>query len=181
VIPDSCAAGFIDFLKAIEPVTSAFDPATATFGDFFTADDAVSDKGVELLLANGGYATYSCSGVGLEFAYFDDSSPWAAIHQVAAANAPGTVAWLQTKEKVSALDVAQLTDYGESTCDSAVARIKQDVADGLAAGNETVDDLSVDEGLAVLGLYNAYIAQVGAGTCPRDQLGNDEFGYMGTH
>jgi hypothetical protein len=181
VIPASCAAGFIEYLKAIEPVVAGFDPATDTLGDFFAADDAAGDKGYELLTANDSRATYSCSEVGLEFNYFDSRSPWAAIHEIASANAPGTVGYLQVNERVSAIDIAEMSDYGVATCDDAVARIKKGVADATNSGMATVDDMSVDPGIALLGLYNAYLAQVREELCPRDALGNDEFGFMGAH
>lgn|GEM_PF-2264277 len=63
------------YLRTIEPVVAAFDPATGTMGDFYTADDAAGEKGIELMMANGASAIYSCSEVGLEFAYFDSRSP----------------------------------------------------------------------------------------------------------
>lgn len=44
-----------------------------------------------------------------------------------------------------------------------------------------VDDMSVDEGVALLGLYKAYLADVRAGSCATDALGNEEFGFMGAH
>ena len=179
VIPAACAAGFVEYLKAIEPVVSGFDPATDKFGDFYAADDAAGEKGIELLIANDSRATYSCSEVGLEFAYFDSRSPWAAIHEIASAQAPGTVGYLQVNEKVSNTEIAAMSDYGITTCDEAVTRIKQDVAAETAAGADSVDDMSVDEGIELLGLYNAYLAQVRAETCPRDELGNDEFGFIG--
>jgi hypothetical protein len=180
-IPDSCKTGFIAYLKAIEPVVSDFKASTSTFGDFFDVDQAAGEKGIELMTTNGGRATYSCSEVGLEFAYFDSHSPWAAIQEVAAANAPGTVDYLQTHEKVSSLDNAQLSDYSVTTCDDAVSRIKAGVSDTMGAGQETVDDMAVPTGVALLGLYHAYLGQVQAGACPADKLGNDEFAFFGTH
>ena len=181
VIPAACAAGFIEYLKAIEPVVSGFDPATDTLGDFVDADRAAGDKGFELMSANGSRATYSCSEVGLEFNYFDSRSPWAAIHAIASAQAPGTVGYLLVNERVSNVDIGVMSDYDVATCDEAVASIKADVAAASADGAESVDDLSVDEGIALLGLYKAYIAQAREEVCPRDELGNDEFGFMGAH
>lgn len=179
VIPEPCATGFIAYLKSIEPVVSTYDPTTATFGEFFGFEDAARDKGLEAMLETGG-ATYSCSEVGLEFNYFDMRTPWPSVHQLAAANAPGTVAFLQTLEKVSAIDGAKLEDYAMATCEDAAAKIKADVAAGSSGGLESVDDLGVDGGLALLGLYKAYVANVREGTCT-STLGNDEFGFMGTH
>ena len=111
----------------------------------------------------------------------DSRSPWAAIHEIASAQAPGTVAYLQVNERASNIEIGVMSDFGIATCDGAVTEIKQDVAAQTAAGAENVDDLSVDEGLALLGLYKAYIAQVREEVCPRDELGNDEFGFMGSH
>jgi hypothetical protein len=178
VIPAACAAGFTDYLKLIEPVVAKFDPKTATLGDFETADDAASEKGLEAMTANGSRATYSCSEVGLEFNYFDTRSPWDAILEIAKAHAPGTVAYLEVNRKVAAIDTAKMSDYDVATCDDAVARIKKAVADQLAAGSETVQDMKIDEGLALSGLYGAYMHDVGDGKCPADVLGNDEFGFM---
>ena len=179
VIPAACAAGFIEYLKGIEPVVSGFHSASAAFGDFFSVDEAASEKGVEIMMANGAAATYSCPEVGLEFAYFDTRSPWSAIHEIAAANAPGTIAYLQIKELVSAIDTAELSDYGVVSCDDAVARIKKGVADETGAGTESAEDMDVDAGLALLGLYRAYLADVRDGACPADALGNDEFDFFG--
>jgi hypothetical protein len=179
-IPAACVAGFTAYLKAIEPVVAGFDPTTAIFGAFFDADDAAGEKGIELMTANGARATYSCPEVGLEFAYFDSHSPWAAIHAIATAQAPGTEPYLQVKEQVSAIDNAQLSDYDVATCDDAVARIKQEIADQTAAGTDTVDNMSVTEGIDLLGLYKAYLSDVQDGACPADALGNDEFGFIGS-
>jgi hypothetical protein len=180
VIPADCAAGFTDYLKQIEPVVAGFDPATAAFGEFYAADDAAGEVGIQLMIANDSRATYSCSEVGLAFAYFDTRSPWAAIHEIAGAQAPGTVAYLQVKEDVVAIDIAEMSDFEVSTCDEAVARITDAVAERAAAGMASIDDLSVDEGVRLLGLYNAYLAEVRAGNCPSDALANDAFGFMGT-
>ena len=76
-LPPDCAKGLADYLVAIEPLVSKFDPAKATLGDLFTAKDAVQTKSVELLMANDATAPYSTgSEVGLERAYFDSRSPW---------------------------------------------------------------------------------------------------------
>ncbi len=178
LIPAACAAGFTDYLKLIEPVVADFDPTTADLSAFYAADDAASEKGLEAMTANGSRATYSCSEVGLEFNYFDTRSPWDAILEIAKAQAPGTVAYLEVKRRVSAIDTATMSDYDAATCDDAVARIKKAVADELAAGSETVQDMSVDEGLALSGLYSAYMHDVSDAKCPPDKLGNDEFGFM---
>ncbi len=178
-IPEACAAGFVEYLKAIEPVVSGFDPATSTLGDFFTTDQAASEKGVELLVANDGNATYSCSEVGLEFAYFDARSPWAAIHQVASANAPGTEPYLQVNERVAALDNTQLSDFGAATCADASGRIKEAVSGLISAGTASAEDMPVEAGIDLLGLYRAYLNSVADGTCP-DVLGNDEFDFFGS-
>ena len=178
-IPESCATGFIAYLKAIEPLASGFDPATATLGDFFTAKEAISEKGVEILMENGATATYSCPEVGLEFAYFDSRSPWASILQIATADAPGTVAWLETNQQVSAIDVGQMADYGASTCDDAVTQIKAGVAAATGAGMAKAADMGVGEGIALLGLYKTYLAGVRDGACTADALGNDEFNFFG--
>jgi hypothetical protein len=69
-----------------------------------------------------------------------------------------------------------VTDYGVEGCDAAVAKIKDGVAAGGADGAE---DMALQEGLALLGLYKAYLADVRNEICPRDQLGNDEFDFFG--
>jgi hypothetical protein len=178
VIPAACAAGFIEYLTAIEPLVADLNPETATLGEFGAADRAAREKGFELLSANESRATYSCSEVGLEFNYFDARSPWAAIHEIADAQAPGTAAYLQVKEQLSDIETKTLADYGSPSCDEVVAQIKEAVAQELAAGSKTTNDLGIDKGLALLGLYKAYIADVRAETCPRDALGNDEFSFM---
>ena len=178
VIPAACAAGFTDYLKLIEPIVAGFDPARSTFGDFYTVDNAASDKGTDVMLANGAKATYSCPEVGLEYNSFGINSPWAAILEIAHAQASGTVAYLEMERKVVALDNAKLSDYGSTGCDDAVARIRQAVADQSGAGKDTVADMGVDAGLALFGLYTAYLSQVQDGVCPPDVLGNDEFDFM---
>jgi hypothetical protein len=157
---------------------SAFDPATATLRDLETADEAVREKSLELLRANDSRAPYSCSEVGLEWAYFDSRTPWDAVLAVAGAAAPGTVAYLTAVRDLAAIDVAKLTDYGVDGCDAAVADIKERVAAERAGGADHVREMPIQEGLALLGLYKSYLAEVRAEVCPRDELGNDEFGFF---
>ena len=180
VLPAKCAAGLAAYLVAIEPIVGSFDPATRTLGDLASAKQATSDKAYELLSANGGRAPYSCSEVGLEWAYFDVNSPWDAILAVAADAAPGTVAYLTGLRATSALDVAKLSDYGIAGCDDAVKTIKKRVAAQTASGTKGVEKMPFAAGVELLGLYKAYIRQVQIGVCPRDALGNAEFGFIGT-
>jgi hypothetical protein len=177
-IPAACAAGFTDFLKQIEPVVAGFDLETATLGEFFTVDDLAKEKGVDIMMANGAAATYSCPEVGLEFAYFDSNSPWLAIHELATAQAPGTEPWLQVTEKLAQIDGAKLADFGAATCEDGSKRIKDAVAGQMGAGTHTAADMAIGPGLELLGLYRAYLAAVREGTCP-DVLGNDEFDFFG--
>ena len=83
-LPADCAEGLGKYLVAIEPLVSKFDPAKDTLGDLYKADDKAGDKAYELLQANDSRAPYSCSEVGLEWAYFDASTPWDAVLAVAA-------------------------------------------------------------------------------------------------
>ncbi len=180
VLPGACEAGFAKYLTEIESIVSAFDPATATLGDLSTADQAVQEKSYELLSANNSTAPYSCSEVGLEFAYFDSNTPWDAVMAVASTAAPGTVAYLTAVRDLAAIDVAKVTDYGVEGCDAAVASIKKRIAAELSAGAEGGEEMGLKEGLALLGLYKAYMADVRNEVCPRDELGNDEFGFFGS-
>ena len=102
-LPAACAEGFAKYLADIEPVVSAFDPATATLGDVSTADQAVNEKSIELLMANDSRAPYSCSEVGLEWAYFDSNTPWDAVLALAASTAPGTVGYLTAVRDMAAM------------------------------------------------------------------------------
>ena len=179
VLPAACAAGLAAYLVAIEPIVASYDPAAATLGDLSSADRATSEKSFELLDANGGRAPYSCSEVGLEWAYFDSKTPWDAVLAVAADAAPATVPYLTGLRATTALDEAELSDYGIAGCDEAVQAIKKQVADEIAAGTGGAEDMPFDEGLALVGLYKAYIRQVQTEACPRDALGNDEFGFIG--
>jgi len=176
-LPAACAEGFAKYLTQIEPIVSALDPATATLGDLSTADQAVGEKSVELLMANDATAPYSCSEVGLEWAYFDSNTPWDAVLAVASESAPGTVAYLTAVRDMAAIDVAKVTDYGVEGCDAAIAKIKDGVAAGGAGG---AAKMVLKEGLALLGLYRAYLADVRNGVCPPDKLGNDEFEFFGS-
>ena len=174
-LPADCADGFTAYLTAIEPIVSSFDPSTAKLGDVETVDSAVQEKSMELLIANDSTAPYSCPDVGLEWSYFDASTPWDAVLATAADAAPGTVAYLTTQRDMANLDVAKVADYGVSGCDEAVAKIKADVA------AQTVDgarDMALADGLALLGLYKAYLRDVQTEACPRDALGNDEFDFF---
>jgi hypothetical protein len=180
VLPVKCAEGLAAYLVAIEPIVASFDPATGTLGDLSTVDRATNEKSYELLDANGGRAPYSCSEVGLEWAYFDPRTPWDAVLAVAAQSAPGTVAYLNGLRATTALDEAELSDYAITGCDDAVAAIKQRVAAQMSAGTDDVEAMPYDDGLELLGLYKAYIRQVQLEACPRDALGNDEFGFIGT-
>lgn len=179
-LPAACAEGFAKYLTQIEPIVSAFDPATATLGDLSAADQAVGEKSYELLTANNSTAPYSCSEVGLEWAYFDSNTPWDAVLAVAGASAPGTVAYLTAVRDLAAIDVAKVADYGVDGCDEAVASIKERVAAELSGGAEGAEEMALQEGLALLGLYKAYLADVRNEVCPRDELGNDEFGFFGS-
>lgn len=177
-LPAGCAEGFAEYLGQIESVVVEFDPASANVGEYFRFDDAVSDKSIEILTANDYAATYNCSAVGLEWAYFDYNTPWDLVIEFATVNAPGTVAYLETTNRLSATDNGVMSDYGVASCDDAVAGIQKAVADQKTAGNTTLAHMGLDEGLALLGLYNAYLGEVRENTCPRDVLGNDEFGFM---
>ena len=179
-LPAACAAGFAKYLTEIEPIVSSFDPATATLGDLTTADQAVGEKSIELLMANNATAPYSCSEVGLEWAYFDSNTPWDAVLAVASESAPGTVAYLTAVRDMAAIDVAKVTDYGVEGCDAAVAKIKDQVAAEISAGAAGAEEMALQDGLALLGLYKAYLADVRNGVCPPDKLGNDEFEFFGS-
>ena len=79
VLPAECAEGLGKYLVAIEPLVAKFDPAKDTLGALYKAEDAAGDKAYELLQANNSTAPYSCSEVGLEWAYFDAHTPWDAV------------------------------------------------------------------------------------------------------
>ena len=178
-MPAACAEGLAKYLGQIEPLVSKFDPAKATLGDLSTAKQAVQEKSVELLMANDARAPYSCSEAGLEWAYFDSSSPWDAVLAVAADSAPGTVAYLTAIRDMSLVDVAKVSDYGVAGCDAAVAKIKKDVAAAASGGADQAKEMGLKDGLALLGLYRAYMHDVQNDACPRDALGNDEFNFFG--
>ena len=78
---------------------------------------------------------------------------------------------------MAAIDVVKVTDYGVEGCDAAIAKIKDGVAAGGAGG---AAKMALKEGLALLGLYRAYLADVRNGVCPPDKLGNDEFEFFGS-
>lgn len=179
-IPAACQEGFGSYLTAIEPLVAAYDPAGSTLGEWREFRDAVQEKSVELLMANNATAPYSCSQINLEYAYFDDSSPWDAILPFAADTAPDTVPYLETVRDVTATDEALLDDYVSGGCDAAVEAIQQSVASETAAGRADLAAMPVAEGVDLLGLYSGYMSQVQQGACPRDALGNAEFGFMGT-
>ena len=124
-LPADCATGLAAYLVAIEPIVSGFDPAKAKLGDLFTADDKVHEKSMELLDANDSRAPYSCSEVGLEWAYFNSRTPWDAVMAVAGESAPGTVAFLTAVQAISAHDVNTVSVYGIEGCD-AVGREPQE-------------------------------------------------------
>ncbi len=178
-LPADCAKGLADYLVAIEPLVSKFDPAKATFGDLVTAKDAVQTKSVELLMANDATAPYSCSEVGLEWAYFDSRSPWDAVLVVAGDAAPGTVGYLTAQREMSAMDVNPVTAYGVEGCDAAVASIKKGVKAHSNKGKSEVVDMGFKDAVELLGLYRAYMHDVQNEVCPRDVLGNDEFDFFG--
>ena len=180
VLPGACESGFAKYLDEIEPIVAAFDPAAATLGDFSTAKQAVQEKSVELLMANNATAPYSCSEAGLEWAYFDSNTPWEAVLAVAEESAPGTVAYLTAVRDMAAIDVATVGDYGVEGCEAAVASIKERVAAELSGGAAGAEDMALEDGLALLGLYKAYMRDVQTEACPRDALGNDEFGFFGS-
>ena len=179
-LPAKCAEGLAAYLKAIEPIVKSFNPTKGTLGDLTSKSEATSEKAIELLNANGGRAPYSCSEVGLEWAYFDSNTPWDAVLAVAADAAPGTVAYLTGLRATSALDVAKLSDYGVAGCNEAVSAIKKGVAAEISAGTRDVEKMPFQDGVKLLGLYKAYMGQVQIEACPRDALGNDEFGFMGS-
>jgi len=179
-IPAPCQEGFGSYLTTIEPLVADYDPATATLGEWQDFKGAVQEKSVELLMANNATAPYSCSQINLEWAYFDASSPWDAILPFAEERAPETVAYLETVRDVSATNEAQLDDYVTGGCDAAVEAIQQAVATETAAGRADLAAMPVAEGVQILGLYSGYMSQVQQGACPRDALGNAEFGFMGT-
>ena len=143
------------------------------------ADDAAGAKSIELLSANGSRAPYSCSEVGLEWAYFDSNSPWDAVLVVAGDAAPGTVAYLTAKQSMSAMDVNPVSTYGVEGCDAAVASIQKGVAAQTKKGKSEVVDMAFKDAVDLLGLYRAYMHDVQNAVCPADALGNDEFTFFG--
>jgi hypothetical protein len=179
-LPAACAEGFAKYLVAIEPLVSAFDPASGTLADLFSAEEAARSKAMELLTANDSRAPYSCSEVGLEWAYFDSDTPWDAVLAIAADTAPGTVAYLSGLQATSAFDVNTLSVYGIEGCDDAVASIKESVGAEMGDGLTRVDEMPFGDAIALVGLYRAYMREVQNEVCPRDELGNDEFGFMAT-
>jgi hypothetical protein len=90
------------------------------------------------------------------------------------------VAYLTGLRATTALDEAKLSDYAIVGCDDAVAAIKQRVAAQISAGTHDVEAMPFNDGVKLLGLYKAYIRQVQIEACPRDALGNAEFGFMGS-
>ncbi len=56
--------------------------------------------------------------------------------------------------------------------------IKERVAAEMGDGLTRVDEMPFDEAVALVGLYRAYMREVRNEVCPRDELGNDEFGFM---
>jgi hypothetical protein len=178
-LPADCAEGFAAYLVEIEPIVSGLDPATATLGDLDTLDQAVHARSIELLQANDSRATYDCSAIGLEWAYFDASSPWDTVLTFAADEAPGTVAYLTALRDWKGLDEATLADYDIPHCDAAVNSIQERVAGQTTSGVAEVSEMPLDEGLDLLGLYRAYLEEVRNEVCPRDELGNDEFDFFG--
>lgn len=178
VLPADCAEGLGDYLKAIQPAVSGFDPASSTLGALLDADMATKEIAIDLLQANDSRAPYSCSEVGLEWAYFDSGSPWEAVLAVAATSAPGTVNYLTGLRALASHDVEPMITYGVSDCDTAVKTIKDAVADHVSADTERIVDMPYQEGIALLGLYEAYMHEVQNEVCPRDELGNDEWDFM---
>lgn len=177
-LPADCAKGLGEYLVAIEPLVAKFDPAKDTLGDLYKVDDAAGDKAMELLTANDSRAPYSCSEVGLEWAYFDANTPWDAVLAVANDAAPGTVGYLNGLRANAALDEAKLADYGIDGCDGAVSSIKKDVKALSKKKLSGVDEMDFQAGVELLGRYKAYMHDVQDEKCPRDALGNDEFGFM---
>jgi hypothetical protein len=179
VLSGACESGFAKYLTQIESIVTAFDPTTATLGDLSAADQAVGDKSIELLMANNATAPYSCPEAGLQWAYFDSNTPWDAVLAVADAQAPGTVAYLTAVRDMAAIDVAKVADYGVDGCEAAVASIKQQIAAAVKGGAAKAEAMTLMDGLALLGLYRAYMADVRNDVCPKDVLGNDEFDFFG--
>jgi hypothetical protein len=177
-LPEPCATGFIAFLKLIEPDAARLN-ASSTLKDFRAIDEAVKEKGVQAM--SNPATMYDCSSVGLQFAYFDSSSPWEAVLAVASKEAPGTAGYLSALRERRASDVRKMADYGASSCDDAVAKIKQRVKAAKAAGAADVGAMPVFDGIAVLGLYDTYLHEVQNDACPKDQLGNDEFDFFGAY
>ena len=178
VLPAECAEGLGKYLVAIEPLVAKFDPAKDTLGALYKAEDAAGDKAYELLQANNSTAPYSCSEVGLEWAYFDAHTPWDAVLVVASGAAPGTIGYLHALRDHAALDEAVLADYGIDGCDGAVSSIKKDVKAQSKKKVSGVDDMAFQDGVELLGRYNAYMHDVQDEKCPRDALGNNEFDFM---
>lgn len=178
VLPADCAEGLGKYLVAIEPLVAKFDPAKDTLGALYKAEDVAGDKAYELLQANDSTAPYSCSEVGLEWAYFDSRTPWDAVLGVAGDAAPGTVGYLNGLRATAALDGAKLAEYGIDGCDAAVSSIKKDVK-ARSKKVSGIDEMAFQDGVELLGRYKAYMHDVQDEECPRDALGNDEFDFMG--
>ena len=77
------------------------------------------------------------------------------------------------------MDVSKVSDYGIDGCEAAVASIKEGVAAQSTGGTTGVEEMGLEEGLALLGLYPCLHARGPGRACPADALGNDEFDFFG--
>ena len=177
-LPAECAKGLADYLVAIQPIVATFDPAKSTLNDLLALQEPVRAKGLELLKANNGRATYSCSDEGLEWASFTSTSPWDSVLAVATEKASGTVPYLTGLKARAALDATTLAQYNVAGCDAAVAAIKKAVKDQKQAGAADLSALAFPKAMDLAGLYRAYMRDVQNEVCPRDALGDDEFQFM---
>ena len=172
-LPAACASGVTALLSAIEPVVSTFDPVKASMGDLATMEDAAQSKSLGLSIP------YDCTTAGLAWVSLGAKTPWDAVLAAAGSTAPGTVAFLTAVRDHRANKVAKVADFGVAGCDAAIAAIKKGVKGHASGGSKDIKDMSLGDGLKLLGLYVAYMHDVQNGACPPDKLGNDEYEFFG--
>ncbi len=132
-MPSECVALMSEFLILIEPTVSVIDWTSATMGDFQDLADGLQPEFTRL------DERESAAGCD-QYDFADDDASSAAILEVAAEDAPGTVGWLTAIDQLVPTD--STSGDGPADCDGAIAYIQALIDQQLTMMDVRLSDYS---------------------------------------
>lgn len=133
-MPPECRQIMVDFLKTIEPTVSAYDwENTATLGDFQVVSETLD---VEFTAMDETITETGCDA----YDFADDADSIGPMIEIAEAEAPGTVGWLQFLVSLSEEPVTN--PALPQDCDGAIAYVEDLIASAGTMNEVPFKDLT---------------------------------------